>query len=217
MLEVRMRTVGLFDENSFIIGCGNSGSGVLIDPGGEGTALLELAAEAGLEIEAIWLTHAHIDHVAGVAEAVELTGAPVVVHIEDRFLYEAASVQGQRFGVEIEPPPEPQRWLEGGEILTLGELRIEVLHVPGHSPGHVAYWEPESRAVFSGDCIFAGSIGRSDLPGGSHETLMASIENVIFPLGDDVRIYSGHGPATTVQTERLTNPFFGGGGAYDPF
>ena len=212
-----MRTVGLFDENSFIIGCGDSGSGVLIDPGGEGAALLDLAAEVGLEIEAIWLTHAHIDHVAGVAEAVELTGAPVVVHIEDRFLYEAASVQGQHFGVEIEQPPEPQRWLEGGEILALGELNIEVLHVPGHSPGHVAFWEPESRSLFSGDCLFAGSIGRSDLPGGSHETLMASIENVIFPLGDDVRIYSGHGPATTVQRERLTNPFFGGGGAYDPF
>lgn len=212
-----MRTVGLFDENSFIIGCGSSGRGVFIDPGGEVTALLELAVEAGLEIEAIWLTHAHIDHVAGVAEAVELTGAPVVVHIEDRFLYEAASVQGQHFGVEIELPPEPQRWLEGGEILTLGELNIEVLHVPGHSPGHVAYWEPVSKSLFSGDCLFAGSIGRSDLPGGSHETLMASIENVIFPLGDDVRVYSGHGPATTVQNERLTNPFFGGGGAYDPF
>ena len=99
----------------------------------------------------------------------------------------------------------------------MGELKIEVLHVPGHSPGHVAYFEPVSKSLFSGDCLFAGSIGRSDLPGGSHEILMASIENVIFPLGDDVKVYSGHGPMTTVQNERLTNPFFGGGGAYDPF
>jgi len=212
-----MRTVGLFDENSFVVGCGGSGKGVLIDPGGEGTALLELAAAAGLEIEAIWLTHAHIDHVAGVAEAVELTGAPVALHIDDRFLYEAAPVQCQHFGVEIEAPPEPDLWLRGGEILSLGDLRIEVLHVPGHSPGHVAYWEPDSRCLFAGDCLFAGSIGRTDLPGGSHETLMGSIENVIFPLGDDVRVYAGHGPATTVQRERLTNPFFGGGGGYDPF
>jgi glyoxylase-like metal-dependent hydrolase (beta-lactamase superfamily II) len=104
-----MRTVGLFDENSFIIGCANRGKGVLIDPGGEGTALLELAKEAGLEIEAIWLTHAHIDHVAGVAEAVELTGAPVLLHEKDHFLYEAATVQGHRFGVEIETSPTGNR------------------------------------------------------------------------------------------------------------
>ena len=209
-LIVHAHVVGVFAENSYVIGHAASGKGVLVDPGGEVPLLLRGAAEAGLDIEAIWLTHAHIDHVAGVREAVERTGAPVWLHPDDRFLYDAAPQQGAAFGVPIDPLPEPDRELKPGNNLALGRLEIEVLHVPGHSPGHVAFWIPAARAVFSGDCLFAGSIGRTDLPGGDHETLMASIGNELLPLGDDVAVYSGHGPLTSIGEEKATNPFLVG-------
>lgn len=209
-LIVRTRRVGAFAENTYLVGCSASGRGALIDPGGEVPTLVETATGLGLEIDAVWLTHAHLDHLIGVAEAVESTGAPVALHPDDRFLYEAAPQQGEAFGVSLDPLPEPTIELKPGEPVLLGELEAEVLHVPGHSPGHVAFWFSEARAVFSGDCLFAGSIGRTDLPGGSYEILIASIREVIFELGDDVRVYSGHGPPTTVGEERATNPFLVG-------
>ncbi len=206
-LIVHASVVGVLAENSYVIGHAASGKGVLVDPGGEVPLLLGAASAAGLDIEAIWLTHAHLDHVAGVPEAVERTGAPVWLHPDDRFLYEAAPQQGVAFGVRIDPLPEPDRELTPGNNLALGDLEIEVLYVPGHSPGHVAFWIPAARAVFSGDCLFAGSIGRTDLAGGDYETLMASIGNELLPLGDDVAVYSGHGPSTTIGEEKATNPF----------
>ncbi|MFQ5742557.1 MAG: MBL fold metallo-hydrolase [Acidobacteriota bacterium] len=209
-LIVRRLTVGPFAENSYVLGCGEAAKGVLVDPGGEVPSLLQTAADSGLEIEALWLTHAHVDHIVGVREAVELTSAPVLLHADDRLLYEAACQQGEQVGMAVEQPPLPRQWMQGGETLSVGELRVEVLHVPGHSPGHVAFWLPADGVVFSGDCVFAGSIGRTDLPGGSYSTLMASIRDVIFGLGDDVRILPGHGPPTTVGRERQTNPFFSG-------
>jgi glyoxylase-like metal-dependent hydrolase (beta-lactamase superfamily II) len=206
-LKIEFLTVGAFAENSYVVGCGSSGAGVLIDPGGEVPSLLQAASDMGLRIEAIWLTHAHLDHVLGLHDAVAATGAPVVLHPDDRSLYEAVPQQGQAFGFPVEPLPEPDGWFETGETRRLGELAVEVLHVPGHSPGHVAFWFPSSRALISGDVLFAGSIGRTDLPGGSYETLMRTIREVLVPLGDDVRVYPGHGPATTVGTERRSNPF----------
>jgi len=200
-------TVGAFAENSYVVGCPSTGRGVLIDPGGEIDALLETADQHGLSIEAIWLTHAHLDHVYGLSEAVQRTGAPVSLHPDDRLLYDAAPEQGRAFGFPIDALPEPDVELVPGESLQLGELAVEVLHVPGHSPGHVAFFFPEARNVIAGDVLFAGSIGRTDLPGGSYTTLMESIRQVIVPLGDDVRVYPGHGPSTTVQIERTTNPF----------
>ena len=206
-LIVQYLTVGAFAENSYVVGCSATGRGVLIDPGGEIDALLDAAGGRGLSIDAIWLTHAHLDHVYGVGEAVNRTGAPVALHPDDRRLYDAAPEQGRAFGFPIEPLPEPDVELRPGEDLRLGALSVEVLHVPGHSPGHVAFWFPSDRLVIAGDVLFAGSIGRTDLPGGSYTTLMESIRQVIVPLGDDVRVYPGHGPPTTVEIERTTNPF----------
>ncbi len=206
-LALRCVTVGAFSENSYVVGCVESGRGVLIDPGGEVPELLRIAAEMGLEIHDIWLTHAHIDHVLGLQEAVEATGAPIWLHPEDRLLYDAVPQQGQAFGFPIEALPEPDESFESGQRLQLGEHALEVLHVPGHSPGHVAFWFPGSRLLVSGDVLFAGSIGRTDLPGGSYETLMDTIRRVIVPLGDDVRVFSGHGSPTTVGEERASNPF----------
>ena len=206
-LFLRFLTVGAFSENSYVAGCASSGRGVLIDPGGEVPALLEIAAEAGLEIEAIWLTHAHLDHVLGLHEAVSATGAPVLLHREDRRLYDAVPQQGEAFGFPVDPLPEPEGELVAGQRLELGEQTAEVLHVPGHSPGHVAFWFPASRQVVAGDVLFAGSIGRTDLPGGSYDVLMRTIRDVLVPLGDDVTVFPGHGPPTDIQTERTTNPF----------
>ena len=191
-----------------MLGCSKTGAAVLVDPGGDVDELMEVVADHALEISQIWLTHAHVDHLAGVAEAVHRTGASVSLHADDRFLYDAAAGQGQAFGMVFAQPPPPQHWLVAGEVLRLGELRAEVLHVPGHSPGHVAFWLPEEGVVLSGDCVFAGSIGRTDLPGGSMHTLMSSIEKQLFSLGDAVQIYPGHGAPTTVDTEKRTNPFF---------
>lgn len=209
---VRGRVIGSFAENSYVVGCPESGEGVLVDPGGDVPELLDIARTAGLDIGAIWLTHAHIDHVAGVADAASRTGAPVLLHRDDLFLYEAVEEQARMFGLTMEALPAPGGWLEAGESLSLGGESVEVIHVPGHSPGHVAFWMPSDRLVLAGDCLFSGSIGRTDLPGGSMPTLLASISDRLFPLGDDVRVLPGHGPETTVGRERTANPFFIDGG-----
>ncbi len=202
-----VEVVAPFSENSWLIGCSETGTAALVDPGGHIPELLEIAREEGLGVEQIWLTHAHIDHVAGVAEAVEATGAPLALHPLDRPLYETIEQQGAMFGLHVPSLPTPDRWLADDDVMTLGRLRARVLHVPGHAPGHVAFWFAELNVVISGDCLFAGSIGRTDLPGGSHETLMHSIREVLLPLGDEVIVLPGHGPETTLVHERRTNPF----------
>jgi len=196
-----------FAENSWLVGCPESGRAALVDPGGHVPQLLQAARDHGLEIVDIWLTHAHIDHVTGVAEAVEATGAPVWLHPDDLRLYEAVEQQGAMFGLQITPPPPPDHELAAGQTLELGSLRAEVRFVPGHSPGHVAFWFAAQQVVIAGDCLFAGSIGRTDLPGGSYGTLMDSIREQLLPLGDEVRVLPGHGPETTIGRERSSNPF----------
>lgn len=196
-----------FAENSWLLGCPAQGVGVLVDPGGRVPELLALAAGADLTVSEIWLTHAHIDHVTGVAEAVRETGAPIRLHPADRPLYDNVERQAAMFGLRAEPLPAPTHALRAGEMLALGDLDAEVLEVPGHSPGHVAFSFPGQDLVVAGDCLFAGSIGRTDLPGGSYETLMDSIQRVLLPLGDATRVLPGHGPETTIGRERRTNPF----------
>ncbi|HJO04807.1 MAG TPA: MBL fold metallo-hydrolase [Acidobacteriota bacterium] len=202
-----VEVVAPFGENSWLIGCPDTGAAALIDPGGHIAELLAIASQQGLRVEQIWLTHAHIDHVTGVAEAVRETGAPLALHPLDRPLYDAVEQQATMFGLHVEPLPAPDRWLETDETMTLGKLRAHVLHVPGHAPGHVAFWFADLGIVVSGDCLFAGSIGRTDLPGGSYDTLMQSIRTVLLPLGDAVTVLPGHGPETTLGRERRTNPF----------
>ncbi len=210
-LVARVVVVEPFAENSWVIGCQSAGKGVLVDPGGRVPELLQIAAEEGLEITAIWLTHAHLDHVTGVAAAVaELGDVSILLHPEDRPLYDATEQQGMMFGLDVEQPPAPTDDLEAPGRLRLGDLNVEVLPLPGHSPGHVGFWIPSARTVVSGDVLFAGSIGRTDLPGGDLATLMRSIRDQLLPLGDDVRVLSGHGPDTTIARERATNPFLTG-------
>ena len=204
-LEVRPVSVGSFQANCFLVRSGDDG--VVIDPGAEPDRIAGLLDAWELQPRAIVLTHAHVDHVGGVAGLVRKYGLPVYLHAADLPLYERAAEHGAMFGVPVESPPPPDHWLEHGQTLDFGAIRFEVRHAPGHSPGGVVLvGESES---FVGDCVFAGSIGRTDLPGGDTATLLRAIREQILTLPSTMTLYSGHGPATTVGAEAESNPFVG--------
>jgi len=204
-LEVRAVPVGPFQANCFLVRSGDDV--VVIDPGAEPDRIAVLLDSWELQPRAIVLTHAHVDHVGGVAGLVRKYGIPVYLHAADLPLYERAAEHGAMFGVPVESPPPPDHWLEHGQTLRLGQIEFEVRHAPGHSPGGVVL-VGEAEA-FVGDCVFAGSIGRTDLPGGDTGTLLSAIREQILTLPSTMTLYSGHGPATTVGTETESNPFVG--------
>ncbi len=206
--EVVCLTNGTFQENCYILADGDAGTAVLIDPGEEAELFLRRLATEGLRLQGIWLTHAHLDHILGVARVVEATGVPIWLHPADRPLYDRVGEQGAWLGVRPDQPPPPDHALAEGDRMTVGGLRFDVLHVPGHSPGGVAF--VGFGMAFVGDAVFAGSIGRTDLPGGDTETLLRSIREKLLVLDDDTVIYPGHGPETTIGRERATNPFLTG-------
>lgn len=202
---------GVFAENCYLIVDEQAKQCAVVDPGEEAELILHKIEETGSTLAGIWLTHAHLDHVVGVARVAEETGGevPVWLHPGDRPLYDAVPQQAGAFG--LSPPPDlpaPNRDMVHGAQLTVGQLRFDIRHAPGHSPGSVCLIG--HGAAFSGDVLFAGSIGRTDLPGGDFETLIASIERELLSLPDDTIVYSGHGPETTIGRERRTNPFLTG-------
>jgi hydroxyacylglutathione hydrolase len=205
------RAVEPFDKNGFVIGDEETREGVIIDPGDEVGQLLELARNHRLSIQAILLTHAHFDHVTGVARAKRTLGVPIWLHKDDNFLYERVVEQGQMFGIAVEPQPPVDAFYEGEGPLRFGRYEVRVLHTPGHCPGGVCLAvsrEGEKQPIlFVGDTLFAGSIGRADLPGGNLATLLRSIREVLFTFPDDTVVWSGHGEQTTIGRERRTNPF----------
>lgn len=182
-----------------------------MDPGGEVERLLATVKELDIDLEKILLTHAHLDHAGATAELVKRLGVPVEgPHEEDQFLIDALQEQATLFGF---PPVEkfvPTRFLHDGDRVTVGELELEVLHCPGHTPGHVVFFLREARLAFVGDVLFQGSIGRSDFPRGDHAALIRSIREKLLPLGDDVTFLPGHGPPSTFGHERRANPFLVG-------
>ena len=196
---------GNFVENTYLVADADTRDAVMIDPGEEAARLLPQLAANRWTLRGIWLTHAHIDHVAGVAAVKAATGAPVLLHPKDRPLYDNAEAQGMMFGVRIEQPPPPDGELAEGQTLTVGQFTFDVLFTPGHSPGHVTF--AGHGLALSGDVLFAGSIGRTDLPGGDTRILLESIRKKLYKLPDDTRVLSGHGPETTIGQEKLTNPF----------
>jgi glyoxylase-like metal-dependent hydrolase (beta-lactamase superfamily II) len=205
---VHTEVVEPFAENARVVGCHRTRSAVLVDPGGRVDELLAVARDGDLRIEAIWLTHAHIDHVTGVGDAIAALGPlPILLHPDDLPIYEAVPHQAAMFGLTVAAQPAPTDWLVAGQTLALGALRARVLFLPGHSPGHVGFWFEAENTLLSGDVLFAGSIGRTDLPGGDYDTLIASIRTKVLALDDTVRVLAGHGPDTTVGRERATNPF----------
>ena len=209
LLEVH--AVGPFFKNGFVLGCEDTRDAVLIDPGDEVPALLAFAERQSLSIRHILLTHAHVDHVTGVAAAKRALNVPIYLHRDDLFLYERAVESGSMFGLHVEPQPPIDVFYTPGQIITFGRYEVRPHHTPGHCPGGVCLQVGRTgeagKDLFVGDTLFAGSIGRTDLPGGDYSTLIGSIRTVLFAFGDDARVYPGHGPATTFGEERRTNPF----------
>lgn len=211
-------TVTAFQQHTRVIGCEKTGRAICIDPGDEAERIVGVLEKHKLELQAITLTHAHMDHVGGVAALKKLKPeAKIILHRADEPLYLGLPEQPAWIGIPraqwgalgfvYEEPPQVDVYWEDGQIYEVGELAFHILHCPGHTPGHVVLFNEQERKVFVGDCLFAGSIGRTDLPGGSTRELMDSLFNKIVPLGDDVQVYSGHGPTTTIGHERRTNPF----------
>jgi len=208
-IDIKMLTLGMVQTNAYLIGDSERGEAIVIDPVDEAETIQQAAQEAGWKITHILATHAHFDHVLASHALKELTGAHFWIHQEAVPMLEALPTQGKRFGMSHMPQPAiPDHLLtQPSETFTIGNVTIESLYTPGHAPGHVSFFLPDYRLVFSGDSLFAGSVGRTDLPGGSHKTLMQSIFTMLMPLGDDVRVLPGHMQPTTIGRERTTNPF----------
>lgn len=207
--EILCLTNGVFAENCYIVADREAGEAVLVDPGEEAGLFLARLRTEGLRLSAIWLTHAHLDHVAGIGAVKAEHDVPIWLHPSDRPLYDRAPDQARMFlGTTLPPLPAPDRVIVPGEPMRVGSFEFAVAHVPGHSPGSVAFLRDGVAIV--GDVLFAGSVGRVDLPGGSGPALLASIRNVLLPLPDETAVHSGHGPDTTIGRERATNPFLTG-------
>lgn len=208
-IEIKMLTLGIAQTNSYILGDTETKSAMLIDPVAEAPLLLQTAQESGWTIKLILATHAHFDHVLASKDLKELTGAPFYIHADCVPWLERLPQQGRMFGIEQFPEAAtPDRLLTSEpETIELDAIKLETLYTPGHAPGHLSFYMPEHHIVFSGDALFAGSIGRTDLPGGNGQVLLRSIFQKLLPLGDDVRVLSGHGGITTIGRERQINPF----------
>jgi glyoxylase-like metal-dependent hydrolase (beta-lactamase superfamily II) len=198
-------TNGAFAENAYLVADPERRAAVLVDPGEEAPLFLARLRSEGWALQAVWLTHAHLDHVAGVAAVKAATGVPVLLHPDDRRLYDAAPQQAAMFGLTMEPPPPPDGDLFEGQTLTVGDCAFQVLHTPGHSCGSVTL--VGHGLAFVGDVLFAGSIGRTDLPGGDGDALLRSIREKLYALPNDTVVLSGHGPETTIGAEKRSNPF----------
>ncbi len=213
-LHVETFESGAFAQNAYIVREEDATFAVAVDPGAAASRMADFLVDNGLFCEAILLTHAHLDHIEGVAELVRRTGAAIHMHADDRSLYEHVQQQAAAFGLDVETQPPIDATLEHGQRLQFGGIELEVRHVPGHSPGHVLFYSAQGGFALTGDVVFAGSIGRTDLPGASMTTLMQSIRSQVLTLPDATVLYPGHGPATTVERERIGNPFlapnFGG-------
>jgi glyoxylase-like metal-dependent hydrolase (beta-lactamase superfamily II) len=202
-----------FEQNCTLIWCEVTKRAAVIDPGGDVPNIEEAIAQSGVNVEKIWLTHGHLDHAGGAAELKEKLGGKVPIegpHIADKYLLDTLVESGKRFGVGGFRNVTPDRWLNEGDQVKVGELSFDILHCPGHSPGSVVFVSKPMRFAHVGDVLFNGSVGRTDLPGGDHATLINCIKTKLLPLGDDVSFICGHGPGSTIGQERQTNPFIVG-------
>ncbi len=207
-MKYRIIPVTPFQQNCTLLWCEDTLKAAVVDPGGDLERIQAAIAEEGVTVEKILLTHAHIDHAGGTAELAKTLSVTIEgPHRDDDFWIQGLAMQSQMFGF---PAPEiftPDRWLEDGNEVTVGNLTFQVIHCPGHTPGHVVFYQPEAELALVGDVIFHGSIGRTDFPKGDHATLLRSIKEKLLPLGDDIRFIPGHGPMSDFGTERKTNPF----------
>jgi glyoxylase-like metal-dependent hydrolase (beta-lactamase superfamily II) len=211
MLRYETVPVTAFQQNCSLVWCGETRQAAVIDPGGDLPRLDAAVERLGLDLQQIWLTHAHIDHAGGTGTLARERGLPIVgPHPGDRFWIDGLAEQSRLFGFPPAEPFTPSRWLDDGDTVEVGQCRLHVRHCPGHTPGHVVFHSPEARRAFVGDVLFAGSIGRTDFPGGDFDTLIASITQRLWPMGDDTVFIPGHGPEGRFGEERRTNPYVRG-------
>ncbi len=206
-MRIEALAVGPLQVNCFIVACPVTRQAAVIDPGDEGERILHLLRGEGLELKLVINTHGHFDHVGANRFLVEATGAELCLHSADRALLLRAADHAARYGLRAVDSPEPRRLLADGDRLQVGELTLEVLHTPGHTPGGVCLYTPGH--LFSGDTLFAGSVGRTDLPGGDMATLIAGIRNRLWSLPEETQVHPGHGPDTTLGREKTGNPYAG--------
>ena len=211
MLRYRVLPVTAFAQNCSLLWDDATRDAVLVDAGGEADRLLDAVRSEAVTLRAVWLTHAHIDHAGAAGEVAERAGVPIIgPHAADQYWIDALPQQAHMFGFPPARAFTPERWLVDGDTLHLGGLQFSVRHCPGHTPGHVVFHQPEARRCWVGDVLFAGSIGRTDLPGGSQRQLLDSIVQRLWPMGDDTVFIPGHGPESTFGEERRSNPYVGG-------
>lgn len=209
-MEFRILPVTPFEQNCTLLWCETTRKAAIIDPGGDPERIRDLLARLDLSPECILLTHGHLDHVGAAGVLGPELGVPIIgPHRDDDFLIHSLPAQCQLFGFGAVPGFEPRRWLQGGDQVAVGNETLEVIHCPGHTPGHVVFFHRRGRLAQVGDVLFHGSIGRTDFPQGNHAQLIASIRERLFPLGDDVRFIPGHGPMSTLGVERVSNPYVG--------
>lgn len=208
MLKFAIIPVTPFDQNCSLIWCDQTKRAAAVDPGGDIELILAEARRQGVTLEKILLTHGHLDHVGGTAALAEQLGVPIEgPHQADKYWIDALPQQAQMFGFGQTKVFTPDRWLQQGDTVTLGNVTLQVRQAPGHTPGHVIFFDPESKTAWVGDVLFEGSIGRTDFPGGDYQTLINSIREQLFTLGDEVQFIPGHGPMSTFGDERRSNPF----------
>ena len=208
---LEMLTVGPFQENCYVIGDEATGVGALVDPGDEAARIALAVEQTGLDIGQIIITHAHIDHVGAVAALADEYACPVLMHAEAEPMLQQLPTQAMMMGLRFGKVPTVDRHIEDEEVLNVGGLRLRSLYTPGHAPGHLAFYLADEELVLSGDALFAGSVGRTDIFGGDMDLLMRSINERLLTLPDETRVLPGHGPKTTIGEERAYNPFLGGG------
>ena len=210
-LKYKIVPVTPFEQNCTLLWCSETMKAAIIDPGGDVSRIRAAIKQLGLLPERILITHGHIDHAGGAAELAELLAIPIEgPHKEDAFWIKGMPEQSHRFGFSGVRAFTPDRWLQQGDKVRFGHIEMEVLHCPGHTPGHVAFFNAEARLVWVGDVLFSGSVGRTDFPRSDSDALLASIRQKLWPLGDDVAFVSGHGPMSTLGEERRSNPYCAG-------
>ena len=208
---LKMLTVGPFQENCYIIGDEELGVGAVVDPGDEAARIALAVEQTDLDVASIIVTHAHIDHVGAVAALADEYACPVLMHAEAEPMLEQLPTQAMMMGLRFGKVPSVDHYIEDGQVLEVGGLKLEARYTPGHAPGHLAFYAESEAVVFAGDALFAGSVGRTDLFGGNMEVLMRSINERLMTLPDETQVFPGHGPQTTIADERRHNPFLQGG------
>jgi hydroxyacylglutathione hydrolase len=209
MLQIESFTVGPFAEHPYLLACSETNHAILVDPGDSANDLWQAIINAGVDLQAIVLTHAHLDHVGAVEAIRARAHVPVYLHPADRQLLATVVLQGKMFGLPVAPVRPAERQFVHGDRLQVGKIEFKVLHTPGHSPGSVCLYAPSEKVLIAGDTLFEHSVGRTDLPGGDTQALIRSIQQQLWPLPADVRVYPGHGPVTTIGEEQRHNPFVG--------